>query len=97
MIINHSINIHVHAEIKKPKIVYEEKINKDLLEDVSIRGFYTRSTHYLTQEQDITNNVENMWHNIKNNILKAADEALGRRRVKVPTVTKYKIPWYTEM
>jgi len=26
--------------------------------------------------------------------LKAAGESLGRRRVKVPIITKYKTPWY---
>ena len=35
-----------------------------------------------------------MWQNIKTNILKAADESVGRRWVKVPTVTKFKTPWY---
>ena len=44
-------------KLRKPRIVYEGKINKEALEDVSIRGFYTRRlTHYLTQEQDSTNN-----------------------------------------
>ena len=37
-----------------------------------------------------------MWQNIKTNILKAADESLGRRRVMIPSVTKYKTPWYKE-
>ena len=26
--------------------------------------------------------------------MKASDKSLGRRRVKVPTVTKYKTPWF---
>ena len=49
-------------KLNKPTLIYEEKINDELLEEDSIREFYARRlTHYLTQEQHSTDNdIENM-------------------------------------
>ncbi|KAK4871765.1 hypothetical protein RN001_015889 [Aquatica leii] len=82
---------------RKAEPIYSEKLNVELLEDESTRNLYKVRLKNNINKTPITenNNPDEAWTKIKNNILKAAKEAVGTRKVK-KALSNNKIFWYID-
>lgn len=76
----------------------EERINYDLLEDESTRDLYQRRLENQTDLYPLTEerSVEENWETLKTNILRAAREALGTRKIQVPPKPRRHTPWFSK-
>lgn len=60
-----------------------EKINIELMRDESIKDLYSKRLQQKIKDNEILmeDNTETCWKKVKDNIVKAVEEALGRRKV----------------
>lgn len=92
----------IRMAIQKPQntdpIISETKIKVESLQDESTRNLYKSrleneiDKNPVTEEEDI----EDSWRKIKNNIIKAAREALGERKVNGTSRRVKNTPWFCE-
>lgn len=79
----------------KPKPQYVHKFNIESLEDQSTQQLYCkRLTEKIEQNPIIEiNHVDHQWETLKDNILSAARESIGERKVDINRENK--TPWFT--
>lgn len=81
---------------KKSPPVIVEKLNIESIKDETIKALYERRINQKIRENNIADedNVGTGWNKIKFNMTKAAEEALGRRKVNKNDNTQHK-SWFT--
>ena len=83
---------------RKKDFVTEERLNKELLTDESIRYLYKSRLEGIINENPLTEEdvIDDNWEKLKTNILRAGKEALGTRRAKIPPQTHKKTPRFCD-
>lgn len=88
--------LRLDLSTNKSRPVMVEKLNVEKMSDPSIRGFYrSRLREKLDGPIDDSSTAEETWQFIKSSILKAAEEAVGRRRVNKNHLDN-RTPWFCE-
>lgn len=75
-----------------------EKHNIESLREDSIKQLYINRLEQKIMADNIQegDDVDTAWHKIKSNIIKAADEAIGKRRISIPPKRMKYTPWFTQ-
>lgn len=74
-----------------------EKLNIESIETPSTKELYkTRLENRINGINTENISVEEMWRNIKSNIVSSAEEVLGKRKTRQGGKKKNKTPWFTE-
>lgn len=83
---------------KRTNKEYTEKFNLESFQNDSTKDLYARRLEDKNSTQFInsTDSVEDAWKKVKSNITEAAEESIGKRKIKTGATNKNKTPWYTE-
>lgn len=82
-------------KMSKPPL-YVEKFNIQSLEDQSTRQLYeNRLKHHIANKPVKAENIEISWEILRNNIHRADEEAIGKKKLNINGKPNMK-PWFTE-
>lgn len=92
------IRMTIRNPCKITRTAHETKVRVEGLQDESTQNLYKTRLENEINDNSVTEeeNVEDSWRKIKNNIIKAAREALGERKINRSSRKTKHTPWFCE-